>query len=60
MKDVKYMATTNKATNAKTTTTTSNHQPLWAEVKVSQWGTTINRYCKTCGERHTIKDPHAE
>ena len=54
------MATTNKATNAKTTTTTSNHQPLWAEVKVSQWGTTIIRYCKTCGERHTIKDPHAE
>ena len=36
----------------------TNQQPLWVEVKVSQWGTTNIRYCKTCGELYTLKDPH--
>ena len=39
---------------------TTHQHPVWAEVKVSQWGTTIIRYCKICGEIHTLKDPHAE
>ena len=39
---------------------TTHQQPVWAEVKVSQWGTTVIRYCKTCGEIRSLKDPHVE
>ena len=50
--------TTEKLTEKPTHST--NQQPVWAVVKVSQCGTTIIRHCKTCGELHTLKDPHAE